>query len=308
MLAEQPIERVAKRSIYEIIGDPKATQLLPSLTAIVKELENLIGKQNVMIEEISRVIRNDQSMAVRILRMANSAYFAPAQPIVDLDHALVYLGLNQVKSTIMTARCIEKSCNTPQDLLSWNDFWTHAVAVGYITKILASSIPDQEVNDESFYAMGLFHDIGKLALAYLSPEDFGLVLFIAKEKGVPTSPIETELLGLDHANLGAWYLQHQGLPSHLIEPIRLHHAWDKMEPSRAGNACMISLADKLAHRLHFGKSGGVPLDIDPYTSPEWALYCKRCFGEDEDTLVHVAFVSEKIEKVGELIHCMVGAL
>jgi HD-like signal output (HDOD) protein len=297
----------AKRSIYELIGDPKATQLLPSLTIIVKELESLMGKQNVMIDEISSIIRNDQSMAVRVLRMANSAYFAPAQPIVDLDHAVVYLGLNQIRSTILTARCIEKSCNTPKELLDWNDFWTHSVAVGYIMKILSGSVQELDANGEYFYSMGLFHDIGKLALAYLSPSDFILVLELARDRHLPTSSVEAELLGLDHAGLGAWYLQHQGLPSNLVEPIRLHHAWEKVDPQKNKNAVMLSLADRLSHLMGFGKSGGEAELTDPFASREWELYCERCFGTTVDSRFHMAHIMEKLESVEDLIHVTVGA-
>lgn len=305
---EQIKTPVAQRSIYELIGDPKATQLLPSLTAIVKELESLIGKQNVMIDEISGIIRNDQSMAVRVLRMANSAYYAPAQPIVDLDHAVVYLGLNQIRSTILTARCIEKSCNTPKELLDWNDFWKHSVSVGYIMKILAGSVQELDSNAEYYYSMGLFHDIGKLALAYLSPQDFILVLEVAKDRQVPVRFVEAELLGLDHSGLGAWYLQNQGLPSNLVEPVRLHHAWDKLDPKKNPNAVMLSLADRLAHMMNFGKSGGVPESLDPFSSPEWELYCERCFGNSLDGRFHMSHIMDKLGSLEDLVHVTVGAL
>ena len=297
----------AKRSIYELISDPKATQLLPSLTIIVKELESLIGKQNVMIDEISSIIRNDQSMAVRVLRMANSAYYAPSQPIVDLDHAVVYLGLNQIRSTILTARCIEKSCDTPKELLDWNDFWTHSVAVGYIMKILSGSVQELDANGEYYYSMGLFHDIGKLALAYLSPSDFILILEIARDRQLPTSIVETELLGLDHCGLGAWYLQHQGLPANLVEPVRLHHGWMKVDPEKNKNAVMLSLADRLAHMMGFGKSGGEAESLDPFASPEWDHYCMRCFGTTVDARFQMAHIMEKLESLEDLIHVTVGA-
>lgn len=299
---------VAQRSIYELIGDPKATQLLPSLTVIVRELESLIGKQNVMIDEISSVIRNDQSMAVRVLRMANSAYYAPSQPIVDLDHAVVYLGLNQIRSTILTARCIEKSCNTPKDLLDWNDFWKHSVAVGYIMKILSGSVQELDSNAEYFYSMGLFHDIGKLALAYLSPQDFILVLEVARDRQVPIREVEAELLGLDHTGLGSWYLQQQGLPSNLVEPVRLHHAWDKVDPQKNKNAVMLSLADRLAHMMNFGKSGGVPESTDPFSTQEWELYCQRCFGSSIDGRFQMGHIMEKLESLEDLVHVTVGSL
>lgn len=299
----QGTERTAKRSIYELIADPKATQLLPSLTSIVKELEHLIGQQNVMLEEISRLIRTDQSMAVRVLRLANSAYFAPVQPIIDLDHALIYLGLNQVRSTILTARCIEKICATSQSLLSWRDFWLHEVAVGYIMKVLASTLSAEDTNPESFYVMGLFHDIGKVALAYLSAYDFESTLILAQERHCATSPVEIELLGLDHANLGAWYLQQQGMPPNLVEPIRLHHAWT-IDVSHTGYACLLNLADQLAHFSGYNQSGSCGVGASsPFASPEWEKYM-TLLNPPVDPELHAAFITEKIDSIRGMIQCL----
>jgi len=296
-----------KKTIFELIADPRASQHLPSLSSVLRELEDLAGRNNVMIQEISRLIRSDQSLAVRILRLANSAYFAPAEPILDVDQALIYLGLSHVRTTIFTTRCIEQTCNISSDLLPWKEFWLHEVAVGFITRILSQHMEERPLTPESYYIMGLFHDIGKLALAYLAPDDFTMVLTQARERHCETSPVEFELLGIDHATLGAWYLQQQGLPAMVFEPIRLHHAW-KIEGRQATLSCLLSLADKIAHRFGLGSSGSfVEAGGDMFAWEEWQQYEKRCDHKSEAEVErHRGIIQTELSHVPDLIHQIVS--
>ncbi len=295
-----------KKTIFELIADPRAAQHLPSLSSVLRELEDLAGRNNVMIQEISRLIRSDQSLAVRILRLANSAYFAPTEPILDVDQALIYLGLSHVRTTIFTTRCIEQTCSVTSHLLPWKEFWRHEVGVGYITRTLAQHMEEKPLTAESYYIMGLFHDIGKLVLAFLSPEDFTTVLTIADERGCETSPVEFELLGIDHATLGAWYLQQQGLPAMVFEPIRLHHAW-KIEVRQATLSCLISLADKIAHFYQLGSSGShIEAGGSIFDWEEWQQYEQRC-GHTSPAAIEKQrnAIQEELANIPDLIHQIV---
>ncbi len=302
---DKTVARQNRKSIQEIISSPHAMEQLPSLGVIVRELEQVASQPHVRIQEVARLIRSDQSMAVRILRLANSAYFAPMVPILDVDDALIYLGLAQVRSTILTARCIEKSCQAQSNILPWRDFWIHAVGVGFITKILSSYLESQPLAPESYYIMGLMHDIGKLVLAYLSPTDFEMIIQEASQRVSPTWPIEIEALGIDHASLGAWYLQQQGMPPSIVEPIRLHHAWS-LHPNQTVLPCVLNLADRMAHHFSFGRSGSLlPDSDDPIQSREWEHYLSFCSKHAAEQKL-AELIAEKLDTVPDLIQTMVS--
>lgn len=289
----------SKLTIFELIADPKATQTLPSLRVIVDELARMMGKTHSPIQSISSLIRRDQSMAVRILRLANSAYFAPAQPILSIEEALLYLGLNQIRSSILTARCIEQTCNISEDLMPWKQFWNHSVAVGCISRLLSTRLMNSTHEPETYYVMGLLHDIGKLALAYLSSESFEKVLLEARNRRSDMSSVEFEMLGLDHAGLGAWYLQQQGLPASVFETVRLHHSW-QVDSEQGIHACVVSLANRFAHQLEFGKSGSEYSNtVNPYESAEWQFYAEHCLTGKEFQLQD--YVDSEIENLHLLV-------
>lgn len=262
--------------IFDLITDPKATQVLPSLQTIVWQLQQLMGQPQARIQQISDLIRNDQSLTVRLLRLANSAFYAPAEPILNIDEAVLYLGMSQVRNSILTARFIEETCDVPEHLFVWRDFWLHEISVGVVMQQLAGYMEDQRLPEESYYVVGLFHDIGKLVLAYLSIDFFTQVLTETERRQCNTSPVEIEILGLNHASLGAWYLQQQGLPPALYEAIRLHHSW-QYAPGPTEEAAMISLADQIVHLFRMGQSGSYwPTDWNPSESEEWRYYRSIC--------------------------------
>jgi HD-like signal output (HDOD) protein len=301
------IGHTPKKTIFELIADPRASQHLPSLSSVLRELEDLAGRNNVMIQEISRLIRSDQGLAVRILRLANSAFFAPTEPILDVDQALIYLGLSHVRTTIFTTRCIEQTCSVNSRLLPWKEFWLHEVGVGFITRLLAQHMREKPLTAESYYIMGLFHDIGKLVLAFLSPEDFNTVLTLADERNCETSVIEFELLGIDHATLGAWYLQQQGLPAMIFEPIRLHHAW-KIEGHQSTLSCLVSLADKIAHFYKLGRSGSqVDVSGNLFEWEEWVQYQEHCgYTDAAEIEKHRNAIQDELGTIPDVIHQIVS--
>ncbi len=120
--------------------------------------------------------------------------------------------------------------------------------------------------------MCLFHDIGKLVLAMLGPELLNAVLRETAQKRCALSPVEIERVGLNHASIGAWYLQQQGLPPSLYEAIRIHHSWG-YSPGNVEEAAMIGLADQIVHLFRVGASGTfLPPGWNPGESPEWAAF------------------------------------
>lgn len=302
---EKPAE--GRRNFYEILSQPGAVQHLPSLRSILRELEEKTSFQQVPIQEIARIIRTDQSLSVRIIRLANSGYFSLGQPILDLDEAILYLGLNNVRTVVFTSRCIETTAALPSDLLDWTDFWRHSCAVASIARTLAANLRHDlgPMGAESYYLLGLLHDIGKLVLACVAPRDFEACILQARERAQPLHAAEMERLGADHAGIGAWYLQRQGVPAALHEPVRLHHNW-RIDNGRIRHALLLNTADRLAHHLGIGKSG-TPERVDehPCLAPHWLDFVKRTWDPLNDPADHLKLIEDDLRRLPDLVDTMV---
>jgi HD-like signal output (HDOD) protein len=293
-----------EKSIFEYLEDPKATATLPSLKSLLAELETLTQKNNMRLDEVTQLVQVDQGMSLRVLRMANSVYYSPSVPIMDVQDAILYIGLNTFRGAVASTRCIEKTCHIKQSVLDWKDFWTHAAGVGQITTELASHLKSRELPTESFYLMGLLHDIGKVVLAHVMPDEFNQIYLEAAGSKTSPAPLEMEVLGIDHGHLGAWYLEKQGIPSNLCEPVRFHHSFENGDKPHLKHALLIRLADLLALYYKLGQSGNYTEVSDPFESPEWAAYLELSHfsnGDEKDLkrilVAKVANISDLVRKI-----------
>ena len=304
---QRNFEASGHRPIYDLLAHPKAVKVLPSLQAIVSQLEQAAKQKDVPVHEISRLVRLDQSLAVRIIRLANSAAFSPGEPIVDLDEAIIYLGLANVRSIIITTRCIENVANVPSGLIHWNRFWAHSVAVGHTARVLAGFLraEHQPSSLESLYIAGLLHDIGKLALACLSPSDFEEVVTTATARSCPLAPVEIELIGMDHGALGAWYLQSQGLPESITESVRRHHCWQDGEDLHIPG-CLISLADRFSHLLQVGESGSAAPAGALTESPEWEVCVQKLWRPQRSGTSYSELLHERLANLSDIVGALLA--
>jgi putative nucleotidyltransferase with HDIG domain len=294
-----------EKTIFDYLEDPKATSTLPSLQSVLSELENLTQKSNIQLNEITKLVQVDQGMSLRVLRMANSVYYAPSQPILDVQDAILYIGLNTFRGAVVSTRVIEKTCHIKQATLDWKDFWTHCASVGHLAVELASQLKVSELGLESYYLMGLLHDIGKVVLAHLMPEQFDEIYSKAVLERRPPAVLELESLGVEHGHLGAWYLEKQGMPMALCEAVRFHHGSVAEDKPHARHALITQLADLLARHHHLGHSGNEADTGDPFDSAEWHAYLARCHpgvvnGDDfQGALI------ERIAKISDLVRSII---
>jgi HD-like signal output (HDOD) protein len=291
------------RSLLDLLAQPSTLQGLPSLRTILRDLEEKTNYQQVSIQDISKVIRHDQSLSVRLLRLANSGYFSLGQPIMDLDEAILYLGLNNVRTVIFTSRCIETTSAIRSPHFSWAEFWKHSAAVASMTRMLASRIR-QDGNSlpaESFYLMGLMHDIGKLVLALLVPREFENALRISATTERPLHSVEIELLGADHAQVGAWYLQKQGVPTQIADAVRLHHVCH-LDGSKSRNSLLLFLANELVRKAGIGKSGdGSVVSQSPLESSAFLELVSNSWEPAEDVVDARRLIEDELALLPDLV-------
>jgi HD-like signal output (HDOD) protein len=100
----------------------------------------------------------------------------------------------------------------------------------------------------------LLHDIGKLVIGrHLAPGDSGELLEARDEAGRRDAIAERDLLGLDHALVGARVARAWRLPGGIPEAIAFHHRPESAPTEKTRNlASMVQLANSVAHHLGIG--------------------------------------------------------
>lgn len=198
----------------------KVNQLAP-LPAVALRVLQLAEDQRTSAADLASVIATDQAMTAKLLRLANSAYFAAGREITTVRDAVVLLGMVEIRRLVLTTALMGQF-TTDSGTLSIAAFWGHALAVGMVAEVMARNT-GLAVPEEAFTA-GIIHDIGKLVMVQYLKDHFDAAAAFAAARGIPLHRAEAEVFGFDHAQLGRRLGEAWRLPSGLVQAIAHHHA------------------------------------------------------------------------------------
>src|SRR5207249_3107455 len=97
------------------------------------------------------------------------------------------------------------------------------------------------------------HDVGRIVIACAFPRHFAELRTQAKQGQNNLRLVEMEVLGMDHAALGALYLRNHGLKGILVETAEHHHHPERAT-YRSKVIAAVQVADLLARHVHIGQS------------------------------------------------------
>lgn len=196
------------------------------------------------MDKLGGIIAQDQGLAVKILSMANSAYYGLQSQVVSVKRAVVVLGLKEIRRMLLVIGIRGLENKLRPDILDIHALWKHQVDVAHVAHSLArvSTMADPE----ELFTAALLHDVGKLIIAIHEPRHWQTIERFAREKELALHCAEDAYWGLDHALIGAMTLKTWFLPASLTEPINWHHAPDQAQEFML-QARLLRLADALVH-------------------------------------------------------------
>jgi HD-like signal output (HDOD) protein len=301
-------EVATQNSIVRLSSKEIHTQLarcpsLPSLGSINKALQGLLVTESRYTAQIAEIIRRDPSLTSRLLRLVNSVYYGLNTPINSIEEAVFYLGVRQIRQLAMVTPVIEDFQRlTRQCTFPWREFWQHCIGTAIMTREVTSNVPGP--TDDNDYVAGLVHDIGKIVMAWSFPDHFSEIHRRAQAGTQPVSEIEEEVLGVNHSELGALYLERHRLPELMIYSARYHHCPEKA-PQFRHVITAVQVADLLLRSEGIGNSGDyVPVTREQcFSAPVWNLLLANT-PPAEHALTKAA-VSRTLEQIPVMLEGMV---
>jgi len=239
-------DEVIKRVIDGVSG-------LPTLPVVLNKTTQMLDNPDVSASDVGRFIVKDQSIASKVLRLVNSAFYGCQRQISTISQAVVILGFNLVKNVVLSVSVFETF--SKDSLVNEFDkyrFWEHSIACGAATRVIGKHLKVADL--EEAFVGGLLHDIGKLVLEQFLPQEFLKILHCVKEKKVPILEAEEEVLEITHAQVGRYLAQKWNLPQALEETISFHHNSTSAE-AHLKLVSAVHLADALIKGMGIGYSG-----------------------------------------------------
>jgi HD-like signal output (HDOD) protein len=276
---------------------------LPSLSTINSALRELLNADQRYTSQVAEIIRRDPSLTARLLRLVNSVYYGLSSPVNSIEEAVFYLGVRQIRQLVMVTPVIEDFTRLAgQTAFPWREFWQHCIGTAILAREVLSA--QQAPADEVDYVSGLVHDVGKIAMAAAFPHHFDIIHRQRDQTTQDLLSLETEVLGIDHAELGALYLQSHHLPDVLVEVARFHH-----QPERAGHhapmVAAVHLADLLVRHARIGNSGNhAPVsDEDWLNDSAWEILFPQKF--EAEKMIARASVQRSLERLPTILEGLV---
>lgn len=222
---------------------------LPGLPIVITEVLRVIDSGNAEMPVLDRLIGQDQGLALRILRIANSPFYGMSSRIDTIKDACVLLGVHTVRHLTLACGVVSRFPPNKGGAFDRLRLWRHAVGVGTAARVLAARC---DVDADQAFTAGLLHDIGKLAMDSCFPTQFAEVLKYRDSVDCSLWQAETAVLGIDHTNVGVRLALRWHLPAGICAAIGGHHAPDE---NPAPLTDLIHIADLLCRGLDIGDGG-----------------------------------------------------
>lgn len=217
---------------------------LPVLPGIVARLTSLDPNADTYFDEVERLVASEPTYAARLLHAAAAVEASGLEPTRSVHGAMVRLGARRVCSLVVSMSVLRTFAPRSE----WEkSLWVHAVQVASAAKRLAELAGDPAVDPEEAYVAGLLHDIGRILMFEVAPDELRRVEQSEWSDARSLIAAERSIVGLDHAELGASACARWGLPTRLVSIVRHHHdaAWSaRLGRGLTRTGQLVAAADK----------------------------------------------------------------
>ncbi|MBI5577045.1 MAG: diguanylate cyclase [Deltaproteobacteria bacterium] len=219
--------------------------------AIAVRILDAVKKEEGSFRELSGIIEADPALSARVLKIANSSFYALPYKVDSIDKALQIVGIETLKNTALSFVITGKMKGHEEGSFDFDFFWKRSITAAVGADLIASLI--NRKTDETFVT-ALLQDIGIVIMYFGRSNEYLRVLDEKKSSGRPIEIVEKEIFGFDHQELGSEALKEWGLSENIYMPIRYHHFDGAAPEDFSVQADILLLSDWVSSVYHGSKS------------------------------------------------------
>lgn len=229
---------------------------MPSLPTTVTKILEVCNDPRANPSDLNKVISLDPVLMGKVMKLINSAYYGLSQEITSLVRAIIMLGINTVKNLALSTAVLgtlgaEKNFSA----LNMDGYWSHCLGVGVTARLIAKLCKVAPSMLEEYFVAGLLHDIGKIPLNNLFPEEYVSIMGRADITRAPLFLAEGESLGVDHGEVGGMILHSWRLDEEITGATRYHHRPEEYPGQDRQLLYSVVLANYFVNEFGIGFSG-----------------------------------------------------
>ena len=222
---------------------------LPLAPRVLAGLFELLEDENVASERVVELITFDPALTAKVLQRCNSAASGLAQPVHDVEEAVLRVGFNEIFRLVL-AVVSARALGAPQRGygLGPGELWQHSAVTAVAAQVIARALGD---NENIAFTAALLHDVGKLVLSTFLETAYAAVVKEIEEAGHSFVEAEKAVLGVEHSEVGGRVLALWNFPENLSRAVWFHHDPPQARPYER-LAAYANLGDLLSHFLGYG--------------------------------------------------------
>jgi putative nucleotidyltransferase with HDIG domain len=229
---------------------------IPTVPSIVDTIRALTADVNCSLAALEAAIKTDQACVARLLQAANSAFYGSGatRTVTSVRRAILMFGFNAVQNITLSLTAFDcfRTQNTAE-IATVHAIRLHSVAVATLAQRIAQTCPC-DLDPELAYCAGLLHDLGRVVLLQLFPQEYyQLLAQFAHGPETDMSKVEFDTFAVTHAVAGQWLGEHWHFPPPILQVIATHHSTQATNPLVA----TVMLANTLANMYGAGLGGAV---------------------------------------------------
>jgi putative nucleotidyltransferase with HDIG domain len=221
---------------------------LPSSRELMTEISNMLADPGANLGQVSSLLQRDPSMVVRILKVANSAFFGHEGRVESIDEAISLLGMDSIINMVVAHRLFAASPPPLESHLNLEELWEHSARTATISHSIGPRMRMGPSAIREASTACLLHDLGKLIFACAAPGSFSAAQSRSKAENLPLWQCEYLIFKNNHAEVGATMLHLWGLPSSVVNAVADHHTPHHSGERTPGPVTLVHIADALAHQ------------------------------------------------------------
>jgi len=236
---------------------------LPAFPQVAYKIISEIDKEETDAKKLTEIILFDTSLTLKVINIANSAYYAPRSQIQNVTHAIQYIGFNTIKSIAYTT-ALQSVKSADKNNLLVSKFHEKAIVSAFIARQIINKINffrKSMHNQEDFYIYALFHDIGEIVISVFYP-DLMKKIMEGVLQGADIKDVEGKL---KHSQIGMMLMRKWNLPESYAMACSKHHVLDQ---DKLGDDQLlfvndvITVADAIAHELGYNPTYNTTVDVE----------------------------------------------
>ncbi|NTV53085.1 MAG: HDOD domain-containing protein [Candidatus Firestonebacteria bacterium] len=228
----------------------KIEKIFPMPQTLMK-INEALNNPNVNMARLEDILKSDPDFSFKLLSLANSAFYGSPNKVTNMHMAITLLGFNAIKNlAIQTSVQQTFGGDKPESCVPTQMIWKHSVGVAVCVKMLSRRL--KLGNAEDFFTMGILHDLGFLIEAQFYSLPLSQMLERVNREKYSLTDLESEVLGMDHAQITHLLAEKWSLPKTLTTTLKHHHEpLDAPEENRR-SASALYLADKIVMQAKYG--------------------------------------------------------